>query len=309
MYVGMQSYSYSFVLILYSTFLLVVVFFFHVVFCLLLIVFVLFKPKTAYDMRISDWSSDVCSSDLTINPTADRLRLATQLGVENVVLDTRPNAQIEGADGNWDAGKVADYRRWVESLGLEVECMSLDVGSFLLDTVYQPARAAWRAEKMRADICAAAEGGLAMLKYNLQMVGITRTGRRRGRGGVLESAFRAADYSPEADRAHSYWGVGHPGGGVGTDIAVNAVGTAEAVGQVIAAEITGVSAVQAWAALEQLVAAIVPTAERAGVQLAAHPHEPAFPKGGPNGVEPVVGHIPGLDPHLHLPPRTPGPGK
>src|SRR3546814_5906324 len=25
---------------------------------------VLFKQKTAYDMRISDWSSDVCSSDL-----------------------------------------------------------------------------------------------------------------------------------------------------------------------------------------------------------------------------------------------------
>src|SRR3546814_3926714 len=24
-----------------------------------------FKQKTAYDMRISDWSSDVCSSDLT----------------------------------------------------------------------------------------------------------------------------------------------------------------------------------------------------------------------------------------------------
>src|SRR3546814_9909353 len=26
--------------------------------------FFLFKPKTAYEMRISDWSSDVCSSDL-----------------------------------------------------------------------------------------------------------------------------------------------------------------------------------------------------------------------------------------------------
>src|SRR3546814_4741553 len=25
-----------------------------------------FKQKTAYDLRISDWSSDVCSSDLTI---------------------------------------------------------------------------------------------------------------------------------------------------------------------------------------------------------------------------------------------------
>src|SRR3546814_10790336 len=25
-----------------------------------------FKQKTAYEMRISDWSSDVCSSDLTV---------------------------------------------------------------------------------------------------------------------------------------------------------------------------------------------------------------------------------------------------
>src|SRR3546814_17227031 len=37
-----------------------------------------FKQKTAYEMRISDWSSDVCSSDLGVNlvpvghvPTAD----------------------------------------------------------------------------------------------------------------------------------------------------------------------------------------------------------------------------------------------
>src|SRR3546814_2143899 len=27
-----------------------------------------FKQKTAYEMRISDWSSDVCSSDLLRNP-------------------------------------------------------------------------------------------------------------------------------------------------------------------------------------------------------------------------------------------------
>src|SRR3546814_15261031 len=29
-------------------------------------VFFFFKQKTAYEMRISDWSSDVCSSDLTL---------------------------------------------------------------------------------------------------------------------------------------------------------------------------------------------------------------------------------------------------
>src|SRR3546814_20084479 len=31
----------------------------------LLYCFFFFKQKTAYEMRISDWSSDVCSSDLT----------------------------------------------------------------------------------------------------------------------------------------------------------------------------------------------------------------------------------------------------
>src|SRR3546814_2559878 len=35
-----------------------------VVFCLVCVLFFFFKQKTAYEMRISDWSSDVCSSDL-----------------------------------------------------------------------------------------------------------------------------------------------------------------------------------------------------------------------------------------------------
>src|SRR3546814_3823771 len=30
------------------------------------VLFFVFKQKTAYEMRISDWSSDVCSSDLRI---------------------------------------------------------------------------------------------------------------------------------------------------------------------------------------------------------------------------------------------------
>src|SRR3546814_1748508 len=36
-----------------------------------------FKQKTAYEMRISDWSSDVCSSDL---PDADRARFPFRSG-------------------------------------------------------------------------------------------------------------------------------------------------------------------------------------------------------------------------------------
>src|SRR3546814_3538088 len=34
-------------------------------FLLCYVFFFFFKQKTAYEMRISDWSSDVCSSDLT----------------------------------------------------------------------------------------------------------------------------------------------------------------------------------------------------------------------------------------------------
>src|SRR3546814_83038 len=40
--------------------------------CFLCVSFFFFKQKTAYEMRISDWSSDVCSSDL----------IAAQHGVE-----------------------------------------------------------------------------------------------------------------------------------------------------------------------------------------------------------------------------------
>src|SRR3546814_1860232 len=33
-------------------------------YCVLFLCFFFFKQKTAYEVRISDWSSDVCSSDL-----------------------------------------------------------------------------------------------------------------------------------------------------------------------------------------------------------------------------------------------------
>src|SRR3546814_14357350 len=38
---------------------------------LFIIFFFFFKQKTAYEMRISDWSSDVCSSDLDVDDSRD----------------------------------------------------------------------------------------------------------------------------------------------------------------------------------------------------------------------------------------------
>src|SRR3546814_7713439 len=43
--------------------------------------FFFFKQKTAYEMRISDWSSDVCSSDLRDRAATE---LAEHMGLEEV---------------------------------------------------------------------------------------------------------------------------------------------------------------------------------------------------------------------------------
>src|SRR3546814_5043671 len=44
------------------------------------VVFCFFKQKTAYEMRISDWSSDVCSSDLiALKGEAIGLAIMTEL--------------------------------------------------------------------------------------------------------------------------------------------------------------------------------------------------------------------------------------
>src|SRR3546814_9779819 len=42
----------------------------------MILFFFFFKQKTAYEMRISDWSSDVCSSDLLTVTLLDGLVLA-----------------------------------------------------------------------------------------------------------------------------------------------------------------------------------------------------------------------------------------
>src|SRR3546814_12996564 len=51
-----------------------------------------FKRKTAYEMRISDWSSDVCSSDLIIRAEARRIDI--RIGDDDV-LDLSLDAAID----------------------------------------------------------------------------------------------------------------------------------------------------------------------------------------------------------------------
>src|SRR3546814_15900963 len=57
----------------------------------ILVVFFFIKQKTAYEMRISDWSSDVCSSDLSC---------------------TRSATSTPARSGRRPAARRSSFRRW-----------------------------------------------------------------------------------------------------------------------------------------------------------------------------------------------------
>src|SRR3546814_2794244 len=64
-------------------------------------VFFFFKQKTAYEMRISDWSSDVCSSDLRrillqanrAKTTAEKIKTFLQLRPQHLVPELPRNGE------------------------------------------------------------------------------------------------------------------------------------------------------------------------------------------------------------------------
>src|SRR3546814_8742199 len=94
--------------------------------CILYVCLFFFKQKTAYEMRISDWSSDVCSSDLLERIGAHHneefalLRILPSpanlvgLGVQIIVLAEKAIGQAVVLDGDHFA--VLDFVRPVSGL-------------------------------------------------------------------------------------------------------------------------------------------------------------------------------------------------
>src|SRR3546814_1813823 len=60
----------------------------------MVVIFFFFKRKTAYEMRISDWSSDVCSSDLmSVGGLAVVVRMST---IQSFPSRRRPGYRPDG---------------------------------------------------------------------------------------------------------------------------------------------------------------------------------------------------------------------
>src|SRR3546814_6324670 len=60
----------------------------------------LFKQKTAYEMRISDWSSDVCSSDLRLSPLIGASTLCAISSLRAASFASRSGVTARAADNN-----------------------------------------------------------------------------------------------------------------------------------------------------------------------------------------------------------------
>src|SRR3546814_7507629 len=68
--------------------------------------FFFFKQKTAYEMRISDWSSDVCSSDLP------RVQRHADLPAANWTVNGDIPAEC------YDFGQMPEYKRLKQTMSL-----------------------------------------------------------------------------------------------------------------------------------------------------------------------------------------------
>src|SRR3546814_323177 len=119
--------------------------------CLLILCLFFFKQKTAYEMRISDWSSDVCSSDLQ---GFDSLKLDLVMFDRTGVVAKRLAVQAAPLPAGKTSLKVFD----VEGHGCE------DIGSILLNDIMDCAPAPDAGAGCLAGIAVSARGEVTFVK-------------------------------------------------------------------------------------------------------------------------------------------------
>src|SRR3546814_1549068 len=75
--------------------------------CVSMVEFFFFKQKTAYEMRISDWSSDVCSSDLEQWDHCCELCGSDHSYLDEIILDDQGTRRFVCSDTEYCAGRQA----------------------------------------------------------------------------------------------------------------------------------------------------------------------------------------------------------
>src|SRR3546814_9261068 len=82
-----------------------------------------FKQKTAYEMRISDWSSDVCSSDLMVASSVDGVEFITANTDAQAIKNCGAKLQLQ-LGGNVTKGLGAGANPEIGRASCGKECVS-----------------------------------------------------------------------------------------------------------------------------------------------------------------------------------------
>src|SRR3546814_9362369 len=83
--------------------------------------FFFFKQKTAYEMRISDWSSDVCSSDLFSAAEKAALAIAEAMSFTPATIT---DAMFEDARAHFSEAQIVELAARSEERRVGKECVS-----------------------------------------------------------------------------------------------------------------------------------------------------------------------------------------
>ncbi|HLG51532.1 MAG TPA: mannonate dehydratase [Chloroflexota bacterium] len=208
-----------------------------------------------------------------LNDLSDRkLTWIAQLGVEHIAVNT--TKPVENEDGTWDVARIKALQKRLASFGITMDVLTLDLQSTYM-THHRfpgimrglPSRDA-EIEIIKQNIRAAGEAGVPCLKYNLNLLGVPRTGRTPGRGGARYSHFDITKW---------------------TDHSLTEAGP--------------MPAEKMWENITYFLERVVPVAEQAGVRLACHPHDPPVPPDtGLRGVHCVLGSVEGLKKFIAIAP-------
>src|SRR3546814_9000210 len=111
-------------------------------FCLSYLYVFFFKQKTAYEMRISDWSSDVCSSDLALQLVYLEMRQDVEKALKDGSFTTDNGERLaRRALANYAAAAMimpyAPFARAVEARRYDVEAISRQFGTSFEQTAHR----------------------------------------------------------------------------------------------------------------------------------------------------------------------------
>ncbi len=198
-------------------------------------------------------------------PTNDKhLQYFARYSVRNIcgypeIADGRLYATVE---------ELKRMRDLAEKWGVSIDCLAPPfLSSSHIDKEKHPAIMLAQSPERDRDIeslqtliknCAAV--GIPSIKYNMSILGVLRTGRTPGRGGVGYSTWRLRDAHPTPPLTRA----GH------------------------------VDADAAWERITYFLERVIPVAEEYKIRMACHPHDPGVPPEGYQGVVRVLGTVDGL---------------